>query len=191
MAWVVSAAIAVGMVIALWLLGRIWWCAAGDWSFYAVGAWSEHNSQHIADAYTFSHVCHGLLFLLAFRYLPGVRTVMQRLSFAWQFAVAAGIEAGWEILENSPIIINRYRDATMAIGYSGDSIANSLGDLAFCMAAFIFASKVKWQWTVGVFVVIEIVMLIVIRDNLTLNVLMLIYPIGAIKTWQTPIELAA
>ena len=188
--WAVSITVFMLMVVVLRLLGRIWWCAAGDGGFWVSDVWSEHNSQHIADAYSFSHVGHGLLFVLAFRYLPGIRRLMQRLSFAWQFAVAAGIEAGWEVLENSPIIIERYREATMAVGYSGDSIANSIGDLAFCMIGFVFAAKVKWYWTVAVFVVIEIAMLIAIRDNLTLNVLMLIYPLEAIKSWQSPTDIA-
>jgi hypothetical protein len=94
------------------------------------------------------------------------------------------VEAGWEILENSPIIIDRYRSATASLGYNGDSIVNSTGDLLSCAVGYALAQRIGWKWSIGLFVVIELVMLLMIRDNLTLNVIMLLYPIEAIKRWQ-------
>src|SRR5262249_45407466 len=110
-------------VIYLRWQGRIWWCECGRWNPISVKVSSPHNSQHLFDAYSFSHVLHGVLFcgiLWLFR---------RRLSLNVRAAIASSIEIGWEMLENSPIIINRYRAATISLGYSGDSILNSLGDI--------------------------------------------------------------
>lgn len=137
------------------------------------------NSQHLADWYTLSHIIHGFLFyalgsLILRRRPPGERLVL-----------AVGIEAAWEMLENSPIIINRYREATIALGYSGDSIVNSVADVAWMALGFAFARRVPWWVTLGVAVTFELIALFAIRDNLTLNVLMLASPVEAIKAWQS------
>lgn len=161
-----------------WATGRNAVCACGY-----VELWHPRldsgNSQHIADWYTLSHIIHGFLFYgLGWAILrsrpPGERLV---------FAVA--IEAAWEMLENSPIIINRYREATIALGYSGDSIVNSVADVAWMALGFAFARRVPWWVTVGVAVTFELIALAAIRDNLTLNVLMLVSPVEAIKAWQS------
>lgn len=102
----------------------------------------------------------------------------------WQLLIALVLEAGWEILENSPIIIERYRAATASLGYSGDSIVNATGDVLSCALGFVVARSIGWKGSLGLFLAVELVMLYLIRDNLTLNVLMLSYPIDAIRKWQ-------
>src|SRR5688500_14779106 len=159
--------------------GRIWWCACGRPNPVSLVVASQHNSQHLIDPYSLSHVLHGILFF-------GLLWLFRRqLSLAMRAVVAATIEIGWEVLENSPIIINRYRAATVSLGYSGDSIVNSLGDVASFVLGFYAARKLGLWWSVGIFFVVELVMLWLIRDNLTLNVLMLLWPIDAIRKWQS------
>ena len=159
--------------------GRIWWCACGGWSPVSITVQSQHNSQHLIDPYSLSHVLHGVLF---FGLLWPLR---RRLSLEVRAAIAAVIEIGWEMLENSPIIINRYRAATVSLGYEGDSIVNSIGDIASFVLGFYLARKLGWRWSVGLFIAVELLMLYLMRDNLTLNVLMLLWPIDAIREWQS------
>ena len=135
------------------------------------------NSQHLSDWYSFSHVIHGFLFYaggaLLFRRLPmGIRLMM-----------ASVLELAWEVAENSPAIIDRYRAATMAVGYSGDSILNSLSDGGMMVIGLI-ASRVPWKVTAALAIAFELFTLAMIRDNLTLNILMLVAPNDAIRTWQ-------
>ena len=158
--------------------GRIWWCRCGSWAPISIAVQSSHNSQHFFDASSFSHVLHGILFfglLWLFRH---------RLSLNVRAAIAASIEIGWEMLENSPIIINRYREATVSLGYTGDSIANSVGDIVSFVCGFYLARKLGLWWSVAVFLTIELLMLWLIRDNLALNILMLLWPVDAIRKWQ-------
>src|SRR4051812_18444712 len=177
----------VGFVCALMLLavvylrcqGRVWWCQQGDWSPIALKVNSPHNSQHVFDAYSLSHVLHGILFFGALWLLR------RRLSLSVRAAIAATIEIGWEMLENSPIIINRYRTATAAQGYTGDSIINSTGDVVSFVIGFYVARKLGLWWSVTIFIGVELLMLLLMRDNLTLNVLMLLWPIDAIRKWQS------
>ena len=157
--------------------GRIWWCACDSPNPVSFRM-DSHNSQHLIDAYSLSHVLHGILFF-------GVLWLFRkRLSLGWRAAIAACIEIGWEVLENSPIIINRYRNATVSLGYTGDSLGNSLGDFLSFMLGFYLARKLGLRWSIGIIVVVELTMLYLIRDNLTLNVLMLLWPIDAIRKWQ-------
>lgn len=175
-AWVVAGMIIVAVIYLRWQ-GRVWWCAAGDWYPISLKVQSEHNSQHLLDAYSLSHVLHGLLFAGLFWLVP-------RLSYAWKFTAATFIEVVWEMMENSPIIINRYREGTISLGYTGDSIVNSLGDIASYMFGFWIARKLGLWKSVAIFIITELLMLWWIRDNLTLNVLMLLWPIDAIRKWQ-------
>ena len=122
---------------------------------------------------------HGILFFGLLWPLRG------RLGMGWRFAIAAAIEIGWEMMENSPIIIDRYRTATIALGYTGDSIVNTLGDIASFLVGFWIARKVGLWWSVGIFIAVELIMVWWMRDNLTLNVLMLLWPIDAIRQWQS------
>ncbi|WDQ17993.1 DUF2585 family protein [Rhodopirellula sp. P2] len=174
----VAALMIAGMVLVLAGMGRQFWCECGAWVPWSWDIWTAHNSQHLIDPYFFSHVLHGVLFFWGLLWVP-------RLNRTWRFLIAVGLEVSWEILENSPLIIERYREATMAVGYTGDSIANSVTDVAACMLGYWFSSRFGWRWSVALFVLSEIVMLITIRDNLLLNVLMLVSPIPAIQEWQS------
>lgn len=136
------------------------------------------NSQHISDWYTFSHITHGFIFYALARWIfPG------RPVGVWLIAATCA-EMSWEILENSPFIIDRYRQATMAVGYSGDSILNSLADGMWMILGFLFAARMPWRVTMCVALFFEAFTLYKIRDNLTLNVVMLVAPNDAIRDWQ-------
>ena len=174
-------------VIALRLEGRRWWCACGQPALWKSDVWSSHCSQHLLDPYSFTHFSHGLIFCGVFTLLAGLlqRRFGRTLSVPWQLCVSVVVAALWEIAENSPFVIERYRSATMSLDYLGDSIANSLGDIGCCALGFVAARKLGWVRSLIVFVVIELVLLAWIRDNLTLNVVMLVWPIHAIKAWQT------
>lgn len=163
---------------ALRSLGRVFWCKCGGWSPWSWDIWSTHNSQHLIDPYFFSHVLHGFVFYCA------LHVCWKSAPLVWRFHAAMLIEAGWEILENSPIIINRYREATISLDYFGDSIANSMFDIVACALGFLLASRLKLSHSVAVFVMTELIMALVIKDSLILNVLMLVWPIDAIREWQ-------
>jgi len=176
--WLVIAGIMAVMVFLLHRQERIWWCACGELYPWAGDIWSAHNSQHWLDPYSFTHVLHGVLFcgLLAW--------LLPRLSGSWRLTLSIALEAVWEVLENSPLIIQRYREATIGLGYEGDSIANSLADILCCTLGFLLARRLGFRWSALLFVVTELVLLVWVRDNLTLNILMLLCPIEAIKAWQ-------
>lgn len=175
---VVTAVIILVQVISQYLMGRIWICECGYVKLFEAGVNTPGNSQHLFDWYTPSHIIHGFLF-----YGLGW-LIMRRKPLAARLALSALMEAAWEILENSPIIINRYRSATMAVGYTGDSILNSGMDMVSMIAGFFFAARAPVWLTIVIAIIFEIVTAIVIRDNLTLNVVMLVWPIEAVKVWQ-------
>lgn len=177
-AWTLSVITALLLAVALRIEGRVWWCNGGEAYLYSNDINSMHNSQHLLDPYTISHVLHGLLFFFAIRWL------WPKLAVPWQLWVAISIEVAWEVAENSPIVINRYRAATMALGYEGDSVANSVGDLLAAVVGFLIAWRVGWKVSLALFVASELIMLWWIKDNLTLNVIMLLFPIDAIRRWQ-------
>lgn len=160
--------------------GRIWWCSSGDFAIYINEAWnSSHTSQHLFDPYSFTHVLHGVAFFWA------INLLFRKLAIGWKFTLAIAIECGWEIFENSQFIIEKYRENTASLAYFGDSIANSIGDLIACGVGFWIATKLGTWKSVVFFVLVEVVLIFWIRDSLLLNILMLISPIEAIKTWQT------
>ncbi len=158
-------------------IGRIPFCACGV-GLWTSSAWSTETSQLFADPYSASHLLHGVLFFGALWFLR------KKISLHWCFVIALLLETGWEILENSPLIIDRYRAATASLDYYGDSIFNSVGDVLFALLGFWIAYRLPWEWTLALVVVIELFMLWMFRDNLTLNVLMLIYPVQGIREWQ-------
>ncbi|MET0269914.1 MAG: DUF2585 family protein [Sphingomonas sp.] len=168
----------VGATIAtLAAMGRPFLCACGHARLWH-GPIDAETSQHLADWYSPSHLIHGLIFYALLRWLlPCWRTAARLIP-------ALIVEAAWEIAENTPTVIGRYRDATVALGYSGDSIVNSLGDIAFMAIGFGIAARVPWWSAVTLGVALELVALAAIRDNLTLNVLMLLWPVATIKAWQ-------
>lgn len=179
-----SAAVGVAVLTVLTLftlraMGRVWWCACRTPTPFSTDVNSMHNSQHLLDAYSFSHLLHGIIFFWV------LWAVAPRLSAGGRFFIAMTVEAAWEVVENSPLVIDRYRTATAALGYSGDSIVNVLGDLASCAAGYLLARRAGWKWSAAVIVAVELVMLWLIRDNLFLNVLMLLWPIDAVRQWQS------
>jgi len=176
--WLVAAALVALLAAILFAMGRPPICPCGTISLWHGVVQSNQNSQQISDWYSFSHIIHGFIFFGLSRWL------LPRAPLWGALAIAIGIEGAWEILENSPIIIDRYREVTMAFGYSGDSILNSVSDTLFMIAGFIAASRMRWWVTVALAIAFELFTLWMIRDNLTLNVLMLVSPIEAIKDWQ-------
>jgi hypothetical protein len=151
----------------------------GRFGFWETDIWSSENSQRLADPYSFSHFVHGVLFF------AGLWLVARRLPVSMRLLIALAIEAGWEILENSPLIIDRYRAATIAVGYVGDSVLNSLSDVVMMTLGFLFARRVSPRVSAATVVAMELLCLLWVRDNLTLNVVMLLHPLEAIKVWQS------
>ena len=158
-------------------MGRPPICTCGHVALWH-GAIDSGNSQHLLDWYSPSHVIHGFLFYGAGWLL------LRRLPLRFRLLIAAIVEAGWELIENSPVVIDRYRTATMALGYTGDSVLNSLSDISCMMIGFALARTLPVWATILLAVGFELLTLTVIRDNLTLNVLMLLWPIEAIRHWQ-------
>ena len=161
------------------LFGRHLWCSVGDLWPWSWETGSAHNSQHLLDPYSFTHFEHGLIFY------AGLSLLAPRASLRVRFLAALTIAAGWEILENSDFIIDRYREQTVDAGYYGDSILNSLADMGWCALGFTVAARVRWWWSVAIMVLFEVVLALTIRDNLFLNILMLIHPFDGILAWQS------
>jgi hypothetical protein len=162
-----------------WWTGRSLFGPDGKFGWWDGDVWSSENSQRVADAYTFSHIIHGMLFY-AFLWL-----VARRLPVKYRFLIALLIEAGWELLENSPIIIDRYRAVTISLGYVGDSVLNSVSDVVFAGFGFFLAWCSRVWITIALIIIFELGCLFWVRDNLTLNVIMLVAPSETIKAWQS------
>lgn len=171
-------AIAATAAVVLHFQGRVVWCQAGDYSPWAWNIWSSHNSQHVIDPYTFTHILHGVLEF----WLIGL--IFRKMPLAWRFVLAIFIESSWEVAENTSYVINRYREETVSLDYFGDSIINSMADIASCAFGFVLAYWLKFWRSVVFFVLTEAILLLTIRDSLILNLIMLIYPLEAIKAWQ-------
>jgi len=178
--WIIAAVITV-----LILTGAIELCMGrsplgpdGKFRLWETNIWSSECSQRLADPYSFSHVGHGILFFALLWLLA------RKIAVRYRYLAAVILEASWEVLENSPLIINRYREATIALGYDGDSVLNSLNDIVMMSLGFLLAYRARPCTSIVVLLVMEIGCALWIRDNLTLNIIMLIHPIPAIKAWQ-------
>ena len=177
--WLATAFVLVLIAGAVLLaMGQVPICKCGYVKLWHGVVYSSENSQHLSDWYTFSHLIHGfafygLLWLVGRRWPIGVRLVLAVL-----------IESGWEIFENTDMVINRYREVTISLDYYGDSVINSMSDIMAMLLGFVAASRLPIWTTVLLTVVMELVVLYYIRDNLTLNILMLVYPLDSIKHWQ-------
>lgn len=159
-------------------MDRTAWGPSGVPGFWSGDIWSQQNSQRLFDPYTFTHVTHGLGFYGL------LHLVARGLSVGPRLIIAVALEGGWEILENTDMVINKYREATISLDYYGDSILNSVGDIIAMIAGFLIAARLSVKKTVLFFVLLEVLLALWIKDNLIINIIMLIYPVAAIKAWQ-------
>jgi hypothetical protein len=158
--------------------GRMFLCACGHFAVWVSDWCSSNTSQQLLDPYSFTHVLHGFLFFWL------ITLLFKRMPHAWQFFLALLLESAWEVFENTSFVINKYRTETAALGYTGDTIVNSLGDLGCALIGFVIARQLGVRRSLIVFVLIEAVLIFWIHDSLLLQMLMLIRPTGTIKLWQ-------
>jgi hypothetical protein len=175
----IVAAILALLAIILLMMGREPFCTCGTVKLWHGSIFSSENSQHVLDWYSFTHIAHGFgLYLFVWLLFPNA-------SIGKRLVLAVAIEAGWEILENSNFIIDRYRAGTISLNYYGDSIVNSLADVAMMIFGFLLAARLPVWGTIAIAVAMELALGVLIRDNLTLNVIMLIHSFEGIRTWQS------
>jgi hypothetical protein len=160
-------------------MGRNPMCTCGTVELWVGGRDSPKTSQMLADWYSFSHIVHGLIFYAA------LWLIARRWPVEWRLLAALIVEAAWEITENTPMVIDRYRHATTALGYTGDSVINSVSDISMMVVGFLVARKLPVWASIALLVALELIPLYVIRDNLTLNVWMLLWPDARVAAWQS------
>jgi hypothetical protein len=176
--WVLAFVIVAAAAAIELSFGRHPICTCGSIELWVGARDSAKTSQMLLDWYSLSHIVHGLLFYAVLWLLA------RRWPVGWRFLAALLVEAAWEVVENTPFVINRYRQTTAALGYSGDSVLNSMSDIMMMALGFYLARKLPVWVAVLLVVALEIIPLLAIRDNLTLNVLQLIHPSKALEAWQ-------
>ncbi len=174
----VTAGIVLATAVILLGMGRATICECGTIKLFYFQTGTSKGSQHLFDWYSPSHVLHGFIFYAA------LWLFARRVPMGWQLAIATLVEAAWEIVDNTDAIINRYREATIALDYYGDSIVNSRADIAAMFLGFWLFKTVPVWASVLIIIIAEVVVIYAIRDGLALNVLMLLYPVEAVKVWQ-------
>ena len=177
-AWLLAILILAGAAAILLAMGRNPICTCGSVELWVGARNSARTSQMLADWYSFSHIVHGLLFYALLWLL------VRRWPLEWRFLAALVVEAAWEVTENTPLVIDRYRATTAALGYTGDSVINSLSDILMMALGFLAARKLPLWAAALLLIALEIIPLFAIRDNLTLNVWALIAPDPALQAWQ-------
>lgn len=181
--WYIAGVVAVLLIgfqfLILWWFGQPLTCLCGEVKLWEGVVASLGNSQQVTDWYTFSHIIHGILF---FGFLS---LVARRVPVAYRLLLALGIEIGWEVFENTPWLINHYRQQALAVGYTGDSILNSVCDSLSMLVGFVLAWRCPWWVSVGFVVLAEVFVGYMIHDGLALNIINLIYPFDFIRVWQT------
>ncbi|MEX1060577.1 MAG: DUF2585 domain-containing protein [Methyloceanibacter sp.] len=174
------AGIIAAAALALYLMGHPLICKCGTVKLWHFDVESAENSQHLIDWYTPSHIIHGFIFYwllwLASRWVP--------LSFGMRLVLAVAIEASWEVIENTDFVIDHYREMTISLDYYGDSVINSVSDVLFMILGFFLAARMPVWLTVAIAIVLEVFIGAMIRDNLTLNVLMFLWPLDSVLQWQ-------
>jgi Protein of unknown function (DUF2585) len=170
------------MVVSLRAEGRMFLCTCGHFAIWTSDTCSSNTSQQLLDPYSFTHVLHGFLFFWL------IALLFRRLTSSWQVWLALLLEGAWEIFENTPFVIDKYRTETAALGYTGDTIVNSFGDLLCALAGFMIARRLGLRWSLIVFVLVELFLTVWIRDSLLLQILMLVRPVETIKLWQICVQ---
>jgi hypothetical protein len=179
--WIVAMLVGIAgiQMLGLLLAGRVWWCEVGDIWPWSWDVWSRHNSQHLIDPYSLSHLQHGLGLSLLLTF-----SVFAKLSIHLRAILVAVVESIWELVENTNWMIERYRAVTISLDYYGDSILNSLCDYGMCLVGIAICQWLP-RWTSGaLFVLLEITSIVWIHDSLLLNMFMLIWPVDAVREWQ-------
>jgi hypothetical protein len=170
------------VVVLLRAEGRMFLCDCGRFAIWTSDTCSSQTSQQLFDPYSFTHVLHGFLFFWL------ISLFFRRLTATWQVWLAVMLEGAWEVFENTHFVIDKYRTETAALGYTGDTIVNSLGDLTCALAGFLLARNLGLRCSLIVFVLIEAWLTLLIHDSLLLQILMLVHPVEAIKLWQTCVQ---
>jgi hypothetical protein len=176
-------AIGVGIIafqaVTVFLMGHPIICQCGHVSLWYPGQSGPETSQQLTDWYTFTHIEHGFLFYWL------LWAIAPRLPFGTRLMIAIGIEATWEIVENTPFIINRYRQSALAEGYFGDSVINSIFDSLSAILGGLLARVLPMRVSAALVIGTELFLAVMIRDNLALNIVQLVYPSEIVSRWQT------
>jgi uncharacterized protein DUF2585 len=179
--------VAIGVVLLLVVVllraeGRMFICACGHFAVWTSDTCSSDTSQQLLDPYSFTHVLHGFLFFWL------IALLFRRMNSSWQVCLALLLEGAWELFENTRFVIDKYRTETAALGYTGDTIVNSLGDLTCAFVGFMIARQLGLRRSLIVFAIVEVVLIVWIRDSLLLQILMLVHPAESIKLWQMCVQ---